>query len=688
MAATKIKVTFGKIKVHHDEDWFGPGEWAFKASVRRLPSNAETIVGDPNAVMEVNDGDTKRLNWSGEVEIKPEDEAVEISLRGTDKDLLFDDDLGQIKITLSAPIVHDYELHLPSSEGAFTAWVSVKIMADSGGSPGHITTILGHEDSTASCTINEEMTDKLVHICPVTPVPWSHGLPPIPKGVQMLSASSQEDKAISISDTKPNSLVNPALIPAISTTLTDFQDRVARIRITQFRPKDLDLSKLIWKAATANIKFWHNSRSVNEVKGGREIKAYGVLAGGDDEEGKIEVYWDGPGEEKLAVYRAWVGKRKQIVTRGNIIKCSEATIGGVAIQNPTFTDADVKKHIDYTNLLLWQMGIELVLDTDATTYQNAELKQQGIFEVSNPENHTFNVVKNRSIVAPMLNSRKGVFNLVYLHSCAHKPNLLGSATDRRYSEASTEVTLAGSPSTSWVRPSGVFPDDPGGSVAMETMGPSSARDVAQKPLCGDGAIDDLCACLITQNDRITNGSVTLAHELGHVIGLHHRGNGAGGVDGGSRDKVNHMAGPRNTQGHPFIENCMTYGSDDVAQDFDMIQIMHVRNHKLLQGAPALPPPPPPPPPPEKKAIPDSYLPTDADRRLMQAYLVHKETGLDNGPYDLGPYGPDSDGVDGIIGPITKQGVKDFQRDHGGLVIDGIYGPKTRGAFDEEINGTA
>lgn len=44
-------------------------------------------------------------------------------------------------------------------------------------------------------------------------------------------------------------------------------------------------------------------------------------------------------------------------------------------------------------------------------------------------------------------------------------------------------------------------------------------------------------------------------------------------------------------------------------------------------------------------------------------------------YDLGNFG-----ADGIYGPVTEQAVKTFQRDHG-LVVDGIYGVKTRAALN-------
>jgi peptidoglycan hydrolase-like protein with peptidoglycan-binding domain len=46
-------------------------------------------------------------------------------------------------------------------------------------------------------------------------------------------------------------------------------------------------------------------------------------------------------------------------------------------------------------------------------------------------------------------------------------------------------------------------------------------------------------------------------------------------------------------------------------------------------------------------------------------------------------------VDGVYGSRTRAAVRSFQSDHGnGLEPDGIYGPNTRDAFDQELNGGA
>jgi hypothetical protein len=189
---------------------------------------------------------------------------------------------------------------------------------------------------------------------------------------------------------------------------------------------------------------------------------------------------------------------------------------------------------------------------------------------------------------------------------------------------------------------------------------------------------------MTENCKanISNGEVTLPHELGHVIGLHHRGSGTPTGEG-SRDGVNHLAGPFKDKGHPWNENLMSYGNDRQAQDIDVLQLKVIRKHPLLKDTV----PPLFVPPKAKKPVPASMTPTSDDVILMQKYLKGVLTGLANTGYDLGNYGPAGDGVDGDYGNKTKDAVRAFQGDHGnGLVVDGIYGSNTMAAFDKELNG--
>ena len=686
MAATAILVQVVTVDVLDEANF---SEWSFKANVRRLPSGTTKAFGKPGDVWEANQGDTLDLSgWDAAVVIQPSDRKVEVNLKGSEKKGLFGKDLGSVKVTLNTPIYHGYDLTLVSSKKLFAARIKVSITAeDTATLPGSISTVTSAPGSSSYSTIHDGVLEKkMVHICPVIPVPWTTGIPPIAKGVETLPATDQQNLAVAAGPPKLNALVNPSLIPAIDPGDPEFDNLCARIYITQYRPKTLDLNKLVWVAKTDNIRFFDGGRNKKEVHGGREVKAYGILKGNADEEGVIEVRWDGEGRPLLAAYRAWVGRPKYVWMRANIVKCSVSPVGGVAITNPTTTAPQIKAQIDYNNVMFWQAGLKMVPDPDATTYNGAVPKGDGIFAVTAAQNYTFNVTDAPDIVAPLLNQRGGVFNVAYIHTVAGAPNLNGMATDRRLSAAEGTEILGGTPSTSWVQPTGVYPDADGVDITMKTMGPSDARDAAQKDLAGDKQIDKICGCIMTQQGATLPGSITLVHELGHVLCLHHRGNGGKEVQH-SYDGVDHLAGPWKGTGHPWVQNVMTYGPNTSRQDFDLVQTRVMRRHALVRESATGPPGPTPIVPPKvKQPVPAAWLPTKADRILVQEYLTWKKKGLKCGPYNLGDYGPDGDGVDGIVGPVTRGAIKEFQRDHGGLKTDGSYGPKTAEAFDQEING--
>ena len=60
-----------------------------------------------------------------------------------------------------------------------------------------------------------------------------------------------------------------------------------------------------------------------------------------------------------------------------------------------------------------------------------------------------------------------------------------------------------------------------------------------------------------------------------------------------------------------------------------------------------------------------------------------QSGLVKQGYDIGPFGPLKDGIDGIVGRFTNKGIRDFQRDHG-LQVDGIFGPESRAKLEEVL----
>ncbi|MGN6370188.1 MAG: peptidoglycan-binding protein [Phycisphaerae bacterium] len=676
MAATKIRIKLFGVEAMDGVVFPSPEDWSFEMTIKRASDNSTKTPGDQTATFEFKKDNTYNdVGWDQFYELTGADTTFDITIKGKSS-LASRQDLGMVKVTIRCPILHPYNLSMPSSKNLFVAGVGVFITSQTDSWSSGITTIVQNSESQTYNTILDQMQAMAVHICPVIPVPFATGIPPLPRGVQHLASWVPDgDMTVKPGTTALNALVNPAVIPVLDPTDADFANQVARIHVTQIWPKDLDTDQFIWRAATSNVKFWSGGAEMSEVKGGVEVRAYGKLSGDADEMGEVTLHWNGEGTPKLATFRAWVGKPKFVWTRANIFKGSPPT-AGPAGPDPTVTADKIAAQLDLNNVILWQVGIRMVMDKDETPYGNTEFLQRGVFRVTVPSKFIVNAVNSANMLAPLVNARPGVFNVAYIYTVAGMPTLNGMATDRLMSDPEGTADLDGSPSTSWIRPTGVFPDDDGAKVTMKQMGPSTARTIKAAGWYADGAFEKLCACIMTEQGANFQGSLTLAHELGHVLGLHHRGSG-GGEQVSSYDGVNHLSGPLKGRGHPWNENLLSYGPNTRRQDLDILQAKVMRTSKLLRSDA---------PPPAPKPVPAANLPTENDKKLLQSYLCGKLKGLKHGPYDIGATGPNGDGVDGVIGPKTKAAIKQFQTDHGGLAVDGIYGPKTRAAFDNELNG--
>ena len=287
MAATAILVKILTVEVLDKANF---SEWSFKANVRRLPAGTTKPFGDPGEVWEANEGDTLVLigGWETDLGIAPADRKIEINMKGSEKKGWFTKDLGSVKMTLNIPIYHSYDLTMVSSKKLFAVRILVTITAeDTATPPGFVATVASSPGSSSYSTIHDGMLGKMmVHVCPVIPVPWNRGIPPLAKGVETLPATPQENLAVAAGTKKLNALVNPSLIPVINPGDPEFENLCARIYVTQHRPRQLadgtDLpNRFIWVAKTDNIRFYDGGRNKREVHGGREVKAYGVLKGGE-----------------------------------------------------------------------------------------------------------------------------------------------------------------------------------------------------------------------------------------------------------------------------------------------------------------------------------------------------------------------------------------------------------------------
>jgi hypothetical protein len=218
--------------------------------------------------------------------------------------------------------------------------------------------------------------------------------------------------------------------------------------------------------------------------------------------------------------------------------------------------------------------------------------------------------------AVIRNHRPRVMNFAYIHS--DRGGNAGTANDFPNSTApGNQVTDSGSPSTSWVRPTGV------GIGADAATATTTMNVIAGIPRPGNPQLfsmfvtDANGGALVPAGNHQTPArqreyATTMVHEFGHILNLGHR------VEGVRLTNVDMVAGtPANQLRfngtfwdgllHPPHENAMQWHDPaTIAQDFDIIQARAVELSPIVTGAalvnPAPPPPPPPVPPPRPSNV--------------------------------------------------------------------------------------
>jgi hypothetical protein len=268
------------------------------------------------------------------------------------------------------------------------------------------------------------------------------------------------------------------------------------------------------------------------------------------------------------------------------------------------TPAIVQQHIDVAKTIYWQAGLLLVPDPDVTAFDGAVASgTAGIFIATATANsHTRNVNPNLKPAATRYNFKPGVINVVFIFSIADPfapGSQYGVATDIQGIPLPNN-TDSGTPSNSWVLPTGIAPDGAAGKVKIKTFAGEKTR--LQNPAPGDKAfikarntsnppfvandMTRLYAAILpaTWGGSVASNGCNLAHEMGHVLGLMHRGSGGLGNLAGhklSDDQVNSKDIKGKLRGHPWLENVMTYGYGDpniFAMDIDLLQASVIRRH--------------------------------------------------------------------------------------------------------------
>lgn len=543
----ELQVAFRRVLVKDDADPFGSGEFMFDARVDGHQ------VGRPRRVFDAVEGKIIELpaaEWtSPAIDVRGKS-SLEITFRGIDEDVFFDDDLGSVRHVLRPPwrqgihrrhtrhFVLEYEVAL-GVRGTFAQHPPATVFsARQAGGQVTARTVSGHRRILRA------------EIHPVIPTPTT-GLPPRPAMPAGTPPPATNGAAINITPASPiNVMPNPAVIPILTAANANAQT-AARIRLSYYRPGNWSFQRsdqrLTWTARTVS-----GSPRVAFVGApdGREVLVYGRAAG----EVVLEVRM---GDALVASYRALVDRVRQIPCRFNILN------GPNRRSIPRSTPADVQAHVAIANRFLRQLGLALTLDANPARRHGATATgTPGIFRIRVGAGTTRNTNGNRAVI---LNRRAGVMNFAYIHS--DRGSNLGVAMFNPASNAGASFTDSGTPSTSWISPTGVPPDGAAGNVTMNLGGafnhPRIANIVAMYVTDTNGNPSQPAA-------RMTYAG-TIAHEVCHLLNLNHRVDQAGSP---FNDGLNYPTG----------ENVMHWNNPTtIAQDFDIIQA------KAVRQSPAVPP---------------------------------------------------------------------------------------------------
>jgi hypothetical protein len=570
----KIKVILKRVFVKDDADWFGSGEFYFTATIDGR------AVGDRSQIFDAREGQWINLpaaSWSAEVDVTGKAEVV-VTFNGKDEDLIFDDDLGTITYKLRPPWAERTFRH--DTEYFSLEW-GVELSVDGRfghHAPNEVFACRAAGGNANCTTVSGVPIVARIEIHPVRPVPPA--LPPrgLPAG-PVLGVDNNGGTVITpASDI--NIIPNPSVIPILTAPggpapaagappVADATNS-ARIEVTFYRPNTLAFTandpRLVW--------------SVRAIAGGA------VSFRGPPNGLKVMVYGTAPGEvalelrfrgELMATYRALVMRVKKIPCRCNILNGPSAT------SQPRATPANIADHLSIANRFLRQIGLELVLDTNATRTNGAvATATPGIFRISVSKGTTWHINSDVTAVkATILNHRQGVMNFAYIHS-ERRPNVGGAATDFPASNvapaaagARPTITDSGTPSTSWVTPSGVLPDAAAGAVTMRLI------NAIQRP--GHPRLFAMFLC-----DNLGDPSApaaqqiyakSMCHELGHILNLGHR------IEGPDPTTATGLAANGifwDGLSHPPQENVMFWqGAQQICQDFDIIQTRGAHQSPLV-----------------------------------------------------------------------------------------------------------
>jgi hypothetical protein len=240
----------------------------------------------------------------------------------------------------------------------------------------------------------------------------------------------------------------------------------------------------------------------------------------------------------IGAFRALVRRPRTVRYRANILGDSTHFQGGSRV---VVDPHEIPAHIHYANVILRQVGVTLVPDEDPNPSMS-EYRPTGVaavFQRLVPDDWT-REISDDITYNPFVshNSRPFVINIAYVRSAAGA--LGGQAHHWDNNGSGRRVSDSGWPSASWIEPPGTAPR-------------TSASSLSASLLHHDRPDQHIFSLFIAMNGiQLIAGADpeaiamraghTLAHEIGHIFNLMHRGE-MGGQDGQSVPRTENLMFP-------------------------------------------------------------------------------------------------------------------------------------------------
>ena len=402
--------------------------------------------------------------------------------------------------------------------------------------------------------------------------------------------------------------------------------KTPKIEITKMEPKSLnwtdDDPRIAWwiiggeAAEKGKAKYEGRADFLNDEKAkrGTKIQIVGQIKEGDI---LVQPYSGGFG---YGMFRTNVVELRQIKYRINRIFTDKvpavpAHAGKrgrpeIPARVPTQQVADAKRHIKVANIYLRQIGIELIPDTStdvASSAGNAAIGQpkldrhvvaatpegDGVFNVKvDDQSMTFRtVVLSDALRAIRVNARNAVVVFAYIHSivipddpknngalAVTVANPVNHSPERKIPPKPSLLSKdKGVPSSSLIKKTGIAADVPVGEVRMVLLDQLSVRFQGNDATARDVNLQWGIVVPTSSIDTNANTSSapldlaygsTLAHELGHVLGLAHRGLLSDPI-------TDRLAVPR-------LDNVMSGNTNFLRNEtFDIVQTKAIRFSEVL-----------------------------------------------------------------------------------------------------------